>query len=254
MRIAAVSDIHGNLPALRAVLDDIGRQHCDITVNLGDIVSGPLLPAATADLLVPLGLPTIRGNHERQLLENPRARTGASDAFARDRLSPSQLDWLARLPATDVLANGDVLLCHGTPDSDLDFLLHALDGGDPREATPDEVAAHLAGTRASLVLCGHSHLPRALRLADGRLVVNPGSVGLPAYAHDQPYRYRVQTGTPQARYAIVDGASGRWQAELRTVDYDHGSMAGLADRNGRPDWAHALRTGRVPGATDTAPG
>ncbi len=247
MRIAAVSDIHGNLPALRAVLDDIAQRACDVVVDLGDIVSGPLLPAETAALLMTLELPTIRGNHERQLLRTPRAAMGASDAFARDALSPAQLDWLEGLPATAALGD-DVLLCHGTPHSDLDFLLETLDGGDPRAATVDEVTARLGDTPQRLVLCGHTHVPRATRLRDGRLAVNPGSVGLPAYEDDRPYRYKVETGTPQARYAIVDDASGRWEAELRAVDYDHDAMADLAARNGRPEWAHALRTGRMPAA------
>lgn len=245
MRIAAISDIHGNLPALRAVLDDIAQRACDLVVNLGDIVSGPLLPAETAALLMALDLPTIRGNHERQLLETPPADMGASDAYARDALSSSQLDWLEGLPATETLDDG-VLLCHGTPGSDLGFLLETLDGGDPRAATAEEVSARVAGVPQRLVLCGHTHVPRAMRLGDGRLVVNPGSVGLPAYEDDHPYRHKVETGTPQARYAIVDDASGRWQAELRAVDYDHGTMADLAARNGRPEWAHALRTGRMP--------
>ena len=87
MRIAAISDIHGNLGALDAVLDDIARRGVDVTVNLGDIVSGHLQPRATAQRLMALDLPTIRGNHERQVLGDP-ARMGASDAFARAQLLP----------------------------------------------------------------------------------------------------------------------------------------------------------------------
>ena len=68
MKLAVISDIHGNLLALRAVLADIARQGVDQTVNLGDILSGPLQPAETADLLMTCNFPTIRGNHERQLL------------------------------------------------------------------------------------------------------------------------------------------------------------------------------------------
>ena len=74
MKVAAISDIHGNLPALDAVLADIATQSVDVIVNLGDILSGPLWGAATADRLMPLELPTIAGNHERQLLTLPRER------------------------------------------------------------------------------------------------------------------------------------------------------------------------------------
>ena len=118
MRIAAISDIHGNLDALDAVLDDIARAGVDITVNLGDILSGPLEVARTADRLMALKLPTIRGNHERQVLSLPRERMGASDAVAAAEITPAQRDWLAALPPTMAPAEG--LLCvHGTPGSDL---------------------------------------------------------------------------------------------------------------------------------------
>ncbi|MDZ4355615.1 MAG: metallophosphoesterase family protein, partial [Variovorax sp.] len=68
MRIVALSDIHGNLPALNAVLADVARRGADLIVNCGDILSGPLWPAETAERLMALDLPTIAGNHERQLL------------------------------------------------------------------------------------------------------------------------------------------------------------------------------------------
>ena len=114
MRIAAISDIHGNLAALDAVLADIGRRGVDRIVNLGDILSGPLDPAATADRLIALDLPTIRGNHERQLLTLDRAAMGASDAHAAPLLTDAHRAWLTSLPATMRLAP-DILLCHGTP-------------------------------------------------------------------------------------------------------------------------------------------
>ena len=73
MRLAAVTDIHGNLPALEAVLADVGRSQVGPVVNLGDILAGPLLPVETADRLMALALLTIRGNHERQVLASARS-------------------------------------------------------------------------------------------------------------------------------------------------------------------------------------
>src|SRR5512144_1920326 len=122
MKLAAISDIHGNLPALDAVLADIASHAVDTIVNLGDILSGPLWVAETADRLMALELPTIAGNHERQLLTLPRERMGAADAFAAARLDERRRAWLAWLPAGLRLAD-DVLCCHGTPDSDLVYLL-----------------------------------------------------------------------------------------------------------------------------------
>jgi len=246
MRIAALSDIHGNLPALEAVLADVACRGCDLVVNLGDIVSGPLWPRETLERLQPLDLPTIAGNHERQLLGEP-ATLAASDANARRELAPAQLEWLRALPP--LLRIDEVLLCHGTPGSDLEYLLEDIAPPATVAADPATVARRLdhplAGD-AALVLCGHSHTPRQLRLADGRLACNPGSVGLPAFAAGRPVPHRVGTGSPDARYALLERRHGRWEAQLLAVPYDFGEAAQRAAAGGRPEWSHALRHGRVP--------
>lgn len=246
LRLAALSDIHGNLPALEAVLADIARRGCDLAVNLGDIVSGPLWPRETLERLQPLDLPTIAGNHERQLLGDP-ATLAASDARARQALTPAQLDWIRSLPALQRI--DDVLLCHGTPDSDVDYLLDDIADSTLHAADAATVAARLAHPSAggaALVLCGHSHTPRVLRLADGRLACNPGSVGLPAFATARPVPHRAEAGSPEARYAMLERRDGQWQAQLLAVPYRHEEAAARATALDRPDWAHALRHGRMP--------
>ncbi|MBX3603667.1 MAG: metallophosphoesterase family protein [Piscinibacter sp.] len=255
MRLAVVSDIHGNLPALEAVLEDIAQAGADLTVNLGDIVSGPLWPVETARRLMALALPTIRGNHERQVLAPDASRMGPSDAFAAARLEPAQRDWLAALPPTLQL-DAEVFCCHGTPSSDLDYLLETVvpgfgGPGQPgiRAATADEAAQRVGdvqrGVPQALILCGHSHVPRALQLADGRLLVNPGSVGLQAYDDGRPHPHVIENDTPHARYALLTRRSTGWQVELRALPYDAEDAARRADENGRGDWADALRSGRV---------
>ncbi len=255
MRIAVVSDIHGNLPALEAVLADIAAAGADLTVNLGDIVSGPLWPAETATRLMALGLPTIRGNHERQLGALPTGRLGAADAFAVAQLQPAQRDWLAALPATLQL-DAEVFCCHGTPASDLQYFLETVEGGfagpqQPglRAATPDEAGeragAAQRGVAHGVILCGHTHLPRVLQLSDGRLIVNPGSVGLQAYDDDHPLPHVVENRSPHARYALLTRHAAGWQVELRALPYEHESAARRAEAGGRGDWADALRSGRV---------
>jgi predicted phosphodiesterase len=250
MRIAAVSDVHGNLPALEAVLEDIQRAGVDLTVNLGDLLSGPLWAADTADRLIALDLPTIAGNHERQLLTLPTERMGASDACAAAQLDERRRAWLAWLPLELRLAD-DVACCHGTPGSDLVYFLETTTPEGMRAAAPAEALARagdlLRGVPHGLILCGHTHVPRVMRLSDGRLVVNPGSVGLQAYSGDEPHPHRVENGSPHARYAIVERAAAGWQVELRSVPYDHESAARRADEQQRPDWAQALRTGFVSG-------
>jgi predicted phosphodiesterase len=254
MRIAVVSDIHGNLPALEAVLADIARAGADVTVNLGDIVSGPLWPCETADRLMTLHLPTIRGNHERQLLTQPRDRMSATDAHTDAQLSPVHRDWLRGLPVERWLAD-DVFACHGTPSSDLTYWLETVTPGFARPGAPgirmasvDEARARLGGQRdstASLLLCGHSHVPRAMQLAPCRLVLNPGSVGLQAYDDVHPHLHVVENGSPHARWALAEREADGWRVALHAVGYDWEAAARRADRNGRPDWADALRSGFV---------
>ncbi|WP_181033624.1 metallophosphoesterase [Arthrobacter sp. SX1312] len=245
MRLAVVSDIHGNLLAIEAVLADMARQSIDHSVNLGDLLSGGLQPRQTAELLIDVGMKTVAGNHERQILTLGPEHMGASDRLAVQEITPAQREWLACLPSTLVVTDG-VLACHGSPDDDLTYLLETVEPAGVRQATDREVRQRL-GTHTdwSLVLCGHTHLPRATRLPEGSLVVNPGSVGWPAFDDDKPYPHVMEAGTPHARYAVLDDVSGRWDVEFRSVVYDWESAALIAEAHDRQDMARALRTGRV---------
>lgn len=239
MRIAIVSDIHGNLPALRAVLRDIERRGVDRVVNLGDSLSGPLMVRETAQFLMAQDWVQLAGNHERQVLAGA---AGASDEYARSQLGAAELAWMATLKPS-LWPSEDVLLCHGTPDSDITYFLESVEPGQMRLATGAEVDSRLGDVGAELVACGHTHLPRSVRASNGTLIVNPGSVGLPAYDDDHPVFHQVQNGSPDARYAVVEQVGGEWTSTLIAVPYDFRAMAELAERNGRPDWARALRTG-----------
>ena len=126
MRIAVVSDIHGNLKALEAVLADIATRSVDLIVNLGDALSGPLLPAECAHRLIPLMLPTIRGNHERQLLTLSSEEMGLSDRYTESCLRPDHCRWIAGFPESLWLLPG-VLMVHGTPYSDVAYWLESVD-------------------------------------------------------------------------------------------------------------------------------
>lgn len=244
MKIAAISDIHGNLFALDAVLADIDRRGVDLIVNLGDILSGPLLPAETADRLMALDLPTIRGNHERQVSTLRPEKMGASDRHAFDTLSDAHRRWIAALPPVQRPAS-DVFMCHATPDSDVDCYLEDLIDGELRPAPRESIEARTGTCDASLILCGHSHIPRLLRLASGQFIVNPGSVGIQAYEGHDPGPHTVEVGSPHARYAIADRSPQGWQVEFIAVPYDWETAARLAEQRGRQDWVRALRTGFV---------
>lgn len=244
MRIAAIADAHGNLLALEAVLADLRAQAPDLVVNLGDLVSGPFDPAGAADAQVALGCPTLAGNHEREVLGS-----GAwpSDVFARSCLSPAHLDWMAGLPGTLRLDGGEVFACHGSPaGGDLEYLLEDVASGRPVLDSADAIRPRLDGIGpARLVLCGHTHLPRMAQV-DGVLVVNPGSVGMPAYTDSSPVPHAMECGTPHARYAVLTrGPGGAWSAELRAVAYDWDGAAQQALLHGFPNPARWIATGRA---------
>jgi predicted phosphodiesterase len=187
-----------------------------------------------------------------------------SDAYTSGQLNPFVKNWLAshadsvdpRLHTAKIWTEQlghDVALCHGSPRSDIEYLLETPEGESARLASETEIEERLEGRipeHISLLACGHSHVPRVVRLSSKLLIINPGSVGLPAYDDDHPYPFsqfhRIENGSPDARYAVVEKYDGHWRCELISVPYDHESMALLAERRDRPDWAHALRTGWMP--------
>ena len=247
-RFAVLADIHGNLLALDAVLADIASQSVTQTVNLGDHLQGPLDPVGTAQRLMPLGFPGIRGNCDRLLFEEGTiVAPGSTLAANRQALSAEHKQWLAAMPQT--LTFGDVLLCHGTPWADDVYLLEEVTPQGPRLKRTEEIAPMLEGIAARLILCGHSHQSRAIqicaRMPHGALVVNPGSVGLPAYTEESPYPHAMEAGSPHARYAILARSGDSWLVEHRAVVYDWEAAGRRAEQNGRPDWAAWLRTGRA---------
>ncbi|MBX6365177.1 MAG: metallophosphoesterase family protein [Gemmatimonadetes bacterium] len=245
-RIAVIADVHGNRWALEAVLEDCARRGIASIVDLGDTVSGPLDPAGTITILRRIDPLGVLGNHDRALLEGPeRARDySEADRFAARHLSADDLTWLRRRGATAALGDG-ILLVHGTPSTDSEYLLEDVRAGGARLADPARVASALGATAAALILCGHSHVPRLVSLPDGRLVVNPGSVGLQAYTGELPRPHAVGAGSPHARYATLCRAEAGWQVDFVAVPYDHESAARAAARNGRDDWAEWIRTGRA---------
>ena len=245
MKLAILSDIHGNRWALEAVLDDLSGTAVDATLNLGDSLWGVLDPGGTADLLMTLPMRSVRGNTDRDLLAPPTATPPSIETHSRTALTPARRAWLERHEAPFTI--GGVLACHGTPTNDSETLLEDVSATGARRRSGADVGAVL-GTLSkdvSLVLCGHSHVPGIVQVPDGPLVVNPGSIGLPAYRSAVSHPHKMESGSPHARYAVISKQEGGWRVELRAVAYDWTAAARQAEAIGRADWGHAIRTGHA---------
>ena len=245
MRFAAIADVHGNVLALQAVIADIRAQGIEEIVNLGDMASGPLDARRAMDALMALDAVHVLGNHDRYLIDRPPEKMGSWDRPAHAQLEARHLDWIRAVPPTRVYRDR-VFLCHATPANDeLYWLETVLPDGALRMASREAIEQAAEGVTQRLILCAHSHLARAVRLSDGRLIVNPGSVGSPGYRDIHPYPHVVEAGTPDARYAVLELSDENWRVTFRHVPYDHEAMAALARRNGQPELASALATGWI---------
>lgn len=242
MRLGVIADVHGNLPALEAVLERLAGLSVDRIVNLGDCASGALWPAETVRLLRATAMSHVRGNHDRALGAASPNGLGASDSFAWRNLDAEARAWLAGLPFE--LEIGGARCFHASPKDDDTYLLDAIEGGRLVTAGPEAVEALIGATGPSVVLCGHSHQPRLLRLDNGTVVINPGSVGNPAYHATEPSIHVSESGAPHARFAVVD-ITDVVAVEHYAIAYDWEHAARRAQASGRADWTYALRTGRV---------
>ena len=206
MRVAALYDVHGNLPALEAVL--VEAAEADLIVVGGDVVGGPF-PAETLERLRAEGdrVRWLRGNAERELVEQPPPREAGPPPGELERLvaalTREQVDFLYGLPEQvelDVDGLGRVLFCHATPQNDLDMVT---------PLTPEErLRRILDGVSADVVVAGHTHI-REDRQVGGIRWVNAGSVGMPY--EDEPGAYWALLGP---------------EVELRRTEYDASALGG----------------------------
>jgi putative phosphoesterase len=230
-RVAAIYDVHGNLPALEAILADLESVSPDLTVVGGDVVAGPM-PAEVLDCLAALGgnICFVRGNADREAvaayddgpcveaidLADPAKRTAA---YVASKINCGHRDLLASFAERHIVEIerlGQVLFCHGSPRSDEEVVTTATTEGRLREM--------LTGIAQELVVCGHTHAQFDRRVV-GKRVVNAGSVGM-------PYQ-----GKPVGAFWLLLGASG---VSFRRSDYDLDQAA------------RRIRATRYPGAENMA--
>ena len=205
MRVAALYDIHGNLPALEAVLEEVERERVDAIVVGGDIASGPPQPREVVELVRSLpNAHCIRGNADRLRDREHAGEEGLE--WLLSQLDEERIDWLEGLPFSVVL--DDTLYVHSNPKDDTTMVT---------ELTTDEkLAGLLEGVEQRRVVAGHTHMQLERRVGE-TLFVNAGSVGWP------------YEGTPGSYWAILDDG-----VELRHTDYDRERTAELVRASGHP--------------------
>lgn len=242
--IAVISDIHSNTLALEAVLKDIDQHHVDLIVNLGDSLFGPIDPLGTAQLLMQReDTVNIMGNCDEVLLED--ISESLTYRHVKPLLRAAEEHWISE--HKDVWCYDNLLFCHGTPWNNTKYLLEMVTAEGVSYKTPAQLAEELREIEERYIFCGHTHVFNSMDLPDGKQVVNAGSVGLPAFEEEEPYPHVMESGTPYASYCLcrrIDEHNG-WSVEHRLVVYDWDCAASIAERNGRQDYADAIRTGRV---------
>ena len=245
MRIALLSDIHSNYFALEAVIKDIKKQCVELKINLGDSLYGPILPRATYDLLMSTEFITIRGNQDRQIYEAEQERidNNPTMVYVINDLGREPLEWMKSLPFDNQL-NEKIYLCHGSPGSDLIYLLENVESGYPHLRLENEIVKLLNGQTSEVICCAHTHIPRTVMLETGQLIVNSGSVGLPAYTDDEPGVHAMENYSPHASYTIIEDDEFGWRVIHLKIPYNYQKAAEEAKKNKREDWAYFLTTGR----------
>ncbi len=249
--VAVLSDIHGVLPVLEAVLDEPEVAEADLIVVTGDHAAGPQ-PVAVLDRLLDLGdrVLLVRGNADRELVALAQGKESTVgepyeiDLWAAQQLSAEHVALLADLPhpvTLDVEGFGQVVFCHGTPRDDDEVVLV-----DTRLERWAEVFAELPDA-VQAVVCGHTHMPFT-RLVDRRLVINPGSIGMPYGRAGGQWALLRDGGVTLRRTNVdLDAAIARVVAEsgypdrqgwanyyLRATSSDASALTTFAPRDGRP--------------------
>lgn len=241
---AVLSDIHGNMPALQAVVADLQKRHLSGVINLGDHISGPLWPKETVQYLMKTNWIHLLGNHDRQLTKDDPQQHGLSDLFAYTCINPDELHWLSGLPAIQQIGN-NMIAFHGSPESDLEYLLETICNGTTQLSSREEIGKKLDGIRSRIVLCGHTHTPRCVKIHDEMTIINPGSVGLQGYVDDGNNPHIIELGSPHARYAIIELDGEDVTVEFIALKYEWSKAAEKAKEANRQDWTNALSTGYV---------
>lgn len=238
MRIAIISDIHGNLQSLELVLADIQKANVDQTICLGDIASLGPQPREVIARLRELQIPTIMGNHENYLLdlrltENHHPWLRAAEEWGAAQLSADEMDFMRSLPTQLSFAldpNTTMFCFHGSPRSNEEFIYPTV--------SPDTLDEIFDGLNARVLVGGHTHV-QMVRQHKHLTLLNPGSVGMP---FEFPMRGQDQRAIRRTEYAIIDMTDGRLNMDLYQLSIDFARLEKIARASGLPDVEFWLST------------
>jgi predicted phosphodiesterase len=220
-RIAILSDIHGNLPAFEAVLNDVARRGIRDVVLAGDLVGRGPQGSAVVARAQELGLRSVRGNHEDYLLDFRKGKIPdtwnyteewACARWMANELTESSAQFIDAFPFSMTAGFDDsIRIVHGSPES--------YNEGIGNWLTGQEIEHHLNAVEESVLICAHTHRAAVWEFPHG-LVVNVGSVGMPF------------NGDTRAQYAVLEYRGDRWHAEICRVHYAHEELLGVYESSG----------------------
>ncbi|MEP7290108.1 MAG: metallophosphoesterase family protein [Chloroflexota bacterium] len=219
-RLAVLADIHGNLPALEAVLADMAQFKVDSIIVAGDVVNWGAFSPQVMDRLHEIGAAVIRGNHEIYMLDQGTARAPEAwanfviPAWTRTQLGTRRLNQIATWPDTLSLRFRDaptLRIVHGSPRDHFEPIYP--------DSTDADIATMLASVDETTVICAHTHLPLDRQVGRWH-VINPGSVGVPLM------------GIVQASYIVLDSSEDGWTATYRSLPFDNTPTFEELERSG----------------------
>lgn len=243
MKIAIISDIHSNIYALEAVLKDIDTKSVDCIINLGDTLLGAVDPIATAKRLMKLdNLINIMGNGDEMLLQEKIK--SESYNFTKPLLDEEITGWIKKFKDEWIFEN--VLFIHGSPDSKYNYLTEIVTEHGIMKKNNSVLNDEIKDIGQKYIVCGHSHMSGSVYVSSGKLIINPGSVGLPAYSDMLPFPHSVENHTPYAKYAMITIENQYVTSiEYNEVSYDWHVASDVARNNNREDYAIPILTGMV---------
>lgn len=251
-KIAIIADIHGNSFALKSILENIDKRNINDIINLGDIFYGPLNPYETFELLLKYPMRHIAGNMDRYMMEittdklsNPTIPlSNPTMKYVIDSFDEKGKQWIHNLPK-NLYIEDLMYACHGNlMTDDLPLVEEITNEGVILKS--DETLTNVSKNISQpIIFCAHTHVGRLTQLNNGKIIINPGSVGLPAYSDDLPFHHKMESNSPFAKYCIIEFQDGQLISyQSISVKYDWDTASKLAGKNKRPDWEYWLKYGK----------